>query len=98
VSINERLASLESTVRAGFDLAERDRKEVKEALLGATCKMDQAIGSISLRLDMHEGILDRHEATLNQTKGGMRVVRWIGSVLLAVWTALEAFFHFGKGK
>ena len=91
MKLNERLASLEATVRHGFETGERDRLEVKRALENTTSKMDQTIGSISLRLDMHE-------EWINKNKGGITIIKWATGIGGSILAALEAFFHLLRGK
>jgi len=91
MKLNERLASLEATVRLGFETAARDRGEVKMALDRANGKMDTTLGAIGLRLDMHDQLI-------NQGKGFQKALTGVWAFMLIAWGIIEGIFHLGRGK
>lgn len=102
MSINERLASLESTVKNGFETARRDREEARwqaandvQAMKDLYEKHSQEtknmFAAASLRLDTHDNLI-------NQGKGFQKALTWVWGVMLVVWGAIEGIFHLGHGK
>jgi len=102
MSINDRLASLEATVKAGFQTAARDRdearfqaandmQEMKDLYEKHSLETKNMFAAASLRLDTHDNLI-------NQGKGFQKALTWVWGVMLAVWGIIEGLAHFGIGR
>jgi hypothetical protein len=98
VSINERLASLEATVKNGFETARRDREEARWQAANDLQAMKDMYAASSLRLDVQGDRLDAHDKLISQGKGFQKALTWVWGGMLTIWGIIEGLAHFGKGK
>lgn len=67
--------------------------------------INKAIGSLEARMDSHEERLKRMEdkidqlmASMSSSKGGMKTLITLGTVVAGITASVSEFIHFGLGR